>query len=356
MKPAGAHRPILVYGASGHTGRFIVSELLEHGFTPVLSGRDEEKLAALSSAHGGLKVRAAALNDRDALREALHGVAAVINAAGPFAETAAPVVEAALHANVPYLDVAAEPDIVAATMAMYGEPAQRAGLALAPGIGFYGGLGNLLATAALGDWPQADEITLAYFLSSWKPTLGTRATIEVAEKRRGGQRLVFHNQQLELRNDAAPITEWDFPAPIGKQTVSAEFTTADAVTMSHHLQVREIAEYMTLAPLRDLSDRDLSHPPAVDARGRSAQTFLVEAVVRRDNQRRRAVAQGQDIYAVTAPLAVQALLRLLAPTQPLRGVITAGELGDARSFLEALAPQHLTLYIETEDIPEVSGS
>ena len=346
MKQAGAHRPILVYGASGHTGRFIVSELIEQGFTPVLSGRDGEKLAALSSAHGGLKVHVATLDNPETLRKALHGVDAVINAAGPFAETASRVVEVTLSAGVPYLDVAAEPDIVTETMAEYGARAQRADLALAPGIGFYGGLGNLLATAAMGNWPQADEITLAYSLSSWKPTLGTRTTIEVAEKRRGGQRLVFRNQQLELRNDAAPITEWNFPAPIGKQTVIAEFTTADAVTMSRHLRAREIAEYMTLAPLRDLSDPDLSHPPAVDARGRSAQTFLVEAVVRRENQSRRAVAQGQDIYAITAPLVVQALLRLLAQTQPWQGIVTAGELGDARSFLEALAPQHLTLYFE----------
>ncbi|MBC8085104.1 MAG: NAD(P)H-binding protein [Hymenobacter sp.] len=344
MNQAGAHRPILVYGASGHTGRFIVRELLEQGFTPVLSGRDGEKLAALHSARGGLRVQAAALDNPEALREALHGVEAVINAAGPFAETASRVVEAALGAGVPYLDVAAEPDIVAATMAEHGARAARAGLALAPGIGFYGGLGDLLATAAMGDWPQADDITLAYSLSSWKPTRGTRATIDVAEKRRGGQRLVFRNQQLELRNDKAPVTEWTFPAPVGKQTVTAEFTTADAVTMSRHLRAREIAEYMTLAPLGDLSDPDLSPPQAVDARGRSAQTFLVEAVVRRENQRRRAVAQGQDIYAITAPLVVQALLRLLA--QPRPGVVTAGELGDARSFLEALAPQHLTFYIE----------
>ncbi|HEX8658970.1 MAG TPA: saccharopine dehydrogenase NADP-binding domain-containing protein [Hymenobacter sp.] len=344
MNHAGAHRPILVYGASGHTGRFIVNELIEQGFSPVLSGRDGDKLAAVSAAHGGLPIRTAAVDDPGALEKALQGVAAVINAAGPFAETAAPVIEAALRAGVPYLDVAAEPDVVAATIAEQAEAAQRAGLAVAPGLGFYGGLGNLLATAAMGDWPHADEISLAYSLSSWKPTLGTRATIDAAEARRGGQRLVFRNQRLELRRDEAPVTEWEFPAPIGKQPVTAEFTTADAVTLSRHLPVREIAEYMTLAPLRDLSDADRSPPPAVDARGRSAQTFLVEAVVRRGPQQRRAVATGQDIYAVTAPLVVHALHCLLA--QPRPGIVAAGQLGDARAFLKALTPHHLTVHLE----------
>jgi hypothetical protein len=341
-----ASPPILVYGAYGHTGRFIVAELINKGFTPVLSGRDSQRLAAVSSVHGGLDVRAASLDDPTALARALAGTAAVINAAGPFAITASPMVEAAIRARLPYLDIAAEPDVAAATIEHHGTRALSAGVVLAPAIGFYGGLGNLVATAAMGDWPQADEITLAYALSSWKPTLGTRATIEAAEQRRGGHRLVFSNNRLELRNDDAPITEWDFPEPIGRQVVAAEFTTADSVTMSRHLKTRRVHEYMTLAPLRDLADPDLSPPHAVDVRGRSAQTFLIEAVVCRGTLQRRAVVRGQDIYAVTAPLVVEAMRRLLAQPEQWHGVVSAGELGDARGFLNALAPEHLTLEIE----------
>jgi short subunit dehydrogenase-like uncharacterized protein len=338
--------PILIYGAYGHTGRFIISELINKGFTPVLSGRNREKLADVSSAHGGLEVRAASLDDPMALVRALAGTAAVINAAGPFAVTASRMIDAAIRARLPYLDIAAEPDVAAATIERHATLALNSGVVLAPAIGFYGGLGNLLATAAMGDWRQADEITLAYALSSWKPTLGTRATIEAAEQRRGGQRLVFSNHRLELRNDEAPIAEWDFPEPIGRQVVAAEFTTADSVTMSRHLRTRRFHEYMTLAPLRDLAASNLSAPQAVDARGRSDQTFLVEAVVCRGTLQRRAVVRGQDIYAVTAPLVVEAMRRLLAQPKQWHGVVSAGELGDARGFLQALAPDHLTLEIE----------
>jgi hypothetical protein len=45
-------------------------------------------------------------------------------------------------------------------------------------------------------------------------------------------------------------------------------------------------------------------PTSVDEHGRSAQTFLVDVVVRSGGTERRAVASGQDIYAVTAPLAI----------------------------------------------------
>jgi short subunit dehydrogenase-like uncharacterized protein len=346
MPPNHTDLPILVYGAYGHTGRFIIAELINRGFAPILCGRNRDKLAALSSAHGGLEVRAASLDDPMALARAMAGVAAVINAAGPFAITASRMIDAALHARRPYLDIAAEPDVAATTIEHHATFALTAGVVLAPAIGFYGGLGNLLATAAMGDWPQADEITLAYALSSWKPTLGTRATIEAAEHRRGGQRLVFSNNRLELRSDEAPIAEWDFPEPIGRQTVATEFTTADSVTMSRHLRTRRFSGYMTLASLRDLADPDLSPPKAVDARGRSAQTFLVEAVARRGALRRRAIARGQDIYAVTAPLVVEAMRRVLAHPEQWHGVVTSGELGDARGFLKALAHEHIALEIE----------
>lgn len=345
MSPSHTDLPILVYGAYGHTGRFIVAELINKGLTPVLSGRDRQKLACVSAAHGGLEVRVAPLDEPMALMRALAGTAAVINAAGPFAFTASRMVDAAILARLPYLDVAAEPDVVAVTIERHATPALKAGVALAPAIGFYGGLGNLLATAAMGDWPQADEITLAYALSSWKPTLGTRLTIEAAEQRRGGQRLAFAGQRLELRSDEAPITEWPFPEPVGSQIVTTEFTTADSVTISRHLMTPTINEVMTLAALKDLADPDRSPPRAVDARGRSAQTFLIEAVVRMGAVERRAVVRGQDIYAVTAPLVVEALRRLLVQPDRWHGVVTAGEIGGARGFLESLSPEHLTLEI-----------
>jgi short subunit dehydrogenase-like uncharacterized protein len=113
----------------------------------------------------------AALDNPEALREAFqfHGVNAVINAAGSCSETTSRVVEAALSAGVPYLNVAAEPDIVAKIIEDYEERAQCASLALAPGIGFYGGDGRLAA--------------------SKRDYAGVFA------------------QQLELRNDEALITE-----------------------------------------------------------------------------------------------------------------------------------------------------
>src|SRR5437899_6623785 len=78
------NRTVTVFGAYGHTGRFVVSELRKRGFTPILSGRDAAKLKAAGKAHPGSEVRVATVNDSASLDRAMSGAVAVINCAGPF--------------------------------------------------------------------------------------------------------------------------------------------------------------------------------------------------------------------------------------------------------------------------------
>ncbi|MEE4418038.1 saccharopine dehydrogenase family protein [Streptomyces bugieae] len=333
---------VAVFGAYGHTGRFVVAELLERGLRPVLAGRDTERLQELARAHPGLDVRPASTADPDSLTRALAGTAAVINCAGPFAATAAPVIEAALAARIPYADIAGEVEAVADTFAHYTEPARAAGLPVIPAMAFFGALGDLLTTAALGDWPSADEVSLAYALSSWHPTAGTRASSQVSRERRNGRRLVLTNGSLALRTDQAPTTQWVFPPPLGKQTVVAEFTTADSITLSRHIRVPHLHTYMTAAAVKDVLAPGAEPPVPIDANGRSDQTFLVEAVVRNGETERRATARGQDIYAVSAPLVVEAICRVLDGRTKTVGAAAPGEIFDAPDFLRALS-SHLTV-------------
>ncbi|MEJ7633776.1 saccharopine dehydrogenase NADP-binding domain-containing protein [Aeromicrobium sp.] len=271
---------VTVFGASGHTGRFVVAELMRRGWAPTLSGRDADKLQAVGAELGLKDLRPATIDDPASLDRALFGASAVINCAGPFADTAGPVVEAALRARIPYLDVAAEVEANLDTFERFAARAQDAGVVVLPAMAFYGGLGDLLATAAMDDWTAADEIAIAYGLSSWEPTPGTRAAGQVSRQRRDGRRLVFSDGRLELRSDSAPLTDWTFPAPLGTQPVVGEVTMADTITIARHLPSTEIRSYMTVSAMKDLSDPDTRAPSATDDSGRSSQTFVVEVVVR----------------------------------------------------------------------------
>jgi len=330
--------PVVVYGATGHTGRFIVAELLERGFTPVLSGRDAARLEVLAKEFGELAARPATVDDPGTLDRALAGAAAVINCAGPFAVTAGPVVEAALRAGIPYVDVAAEIEANVSTFTDRAEAARKAGLPVVPAMAFFGGLGDLLVTATMAEWTAADEVHIAYGLSSWHPTPGTRTAGQVSHQRRSGRRVRFADGALQYHGENPVEQDWDFPAPLGRRAVIAEFTMADIVTVPSHLDVREVRNYMAVEAAKDLADQDTPAPQAVDDHGRSEQTFVVDVVVRAGDVERRATARGQDIYAVTAPLAVEAARRILAGQIRTTGVASAGAMFDALDFLRSLTP------------------
>jgi hypothetical protein len=119
----------------------------------------------------------------------------------------------------------------------------------------------------------------------------------------------------------------------------------DLVTMSRHLRALKISAYLNLAPIRDLRDPNTSGPEPADESGRSAQIFLVEVVARRGDQKRSAIARGRDIYAITAPIAVEAAARILGGRFRKKGIGAPAEIFDARDFLKALAPEHLTIEI-----------
>jgi short subunit dehydrogenase-like uncharacterized protein len=340
-----SNQSVVVYGAYGHTGRFVVSELRKRGWTPVLSGRDARKLEALATEYPGLQARPASVDEPAALDRALKGAAAVINCAGPFASTAGPVIEAALRARVPYLDVAAEVEANIDTFALYADRAREAGVVVVHAMAFYGGLGDLLATAAMGDWASADDISIAYGLDSWLPTAGTLVAGQVSRQRRDGRRVVFANGKIAYATGTAPVVEWEFPAPVGRQQAVSEFTMADTVTISRHIEVPEIRSYMTLAAVKDLIDPSAKAPTASDGSGRSSQTFVVEVIARKGGEERRAIASGRDIYAFTAPLVVEALARVVGGQVKTPGVLTAGQAFDARDFLASLCPENLSFEI-----------
>lgn len=316
---------IAVVGASGHTGRFVVSEIKRRGATPIAIGRDTAKLP--------IGARAARVEDAASLDAALRDASAVINCAGPFFDTALPVIDAALRARIPYLDVPAEQLTALNIHRKRDAAARRAGVTVVPAMAFYGGLGDLLASAACGGWDAPDSIDLAVALDGWHPTAGTRET----SRRNTAPRLIVRDGRLTPIPEPAPRRIWNFGDPFGALEVVATPLT-ETVLIAQHLTVNAVTAYMNLAPLNDLRDPTTPPPEAVDGSGRSAQCFRVEVEARCGGAIRRASAAGRDIYAITAPLVVSAALRLLDQGGR-AGVLAPAQAFDARAFLEALAPQ-----------------
>lgn len=326
---------VAVLGAYGHTGRFVVAELQRRGWTPILCGRDPARLA---ETWPSLPQRRVSIEDPASLDRALESASAVIHCAGPFLDTSAAVIEAALRARIHYLDIAAEQAPVQAAFERYDDAARAAGITIVPAMAFYGGLADLLATSAMADWVSADNIEIAVALDSWHPTAGTRLT----GQRNTAPRVTVSDGRLATLADPPPKRTWTFPPPFGSvETVALPLS--EIVLIHRHLRAATVDAYISLAPLADLRDPATPPPVASDASGRSAQRFAIDVVATRNGEARRAGAQGRDIYAVTAPLIVEALQRLADGRCRRTGVVAAGQAFDARDFLAALSPESLSL-------------
>ena len=325
------NQAVAVYGATGHTGKFVVAELKRRGHPVVSIGRNPQP-----SGVGGAW-RVAACDEPDALDAALRGTRAVINCAGPFLDTAPALIEAALRAGIHYFDVTAEQRTVRQSVATYDAEARERGVVVLPAMAFFGGLADLLAADVAGRIKFLDSLEIGVALDHWHPTKGTRVTGD----RNTARRLVVADGRLAPMPRPAPDRMWVFPKPFGEQEVTA-VTLSEIVTIHRHIAARNVCSYMNTAPLRDINAPGTPPPTAADTLGRSSQRFVMDVQAVSADGTHRIAAAGTDIYAITAPIVVEACLRVLQDPPSMGGAHAPAELFNAEAFLAALSP-HLSI-------------
>lgn len=332
---------VAVFGAPGYTGRFVVAELLRRGLTPIAIARSADALSKADFRGGEVSCRRATVEDLDSLARALDGARAVINCAGPFVDTAEAVGSAALRAGAHYLDVAAEQGTVRSTLEKFDEPGRKSGLSFVPSMAFYGGLADLMVSSISSGWDAVDSVEILMGMDSWHPTKATRNTIE----RNLVGNLMITGGRLTPAASPPATKRWNHPGEFQDQVI-VEVPFAEAILISQHKKVSELHNYLPQIAVHEVLDTRTPNPKAADAMGRSTQEFTVDVVVTRGSERRRAISRGRDIYAVTAPLVCEAVVRLLTG-EISGGTHTPGEIFDGRNFLQALGSEHLTFEILT---------
>jgi short subunit dehydrogenase-like uncharacterized protein len=138
---------LMIYGATGYTGRMAAAHARAAGLDLILAGRHETRLAefgrSLDAEH-----RVFTLDHDAAIDAALQDVAVLLNCAGPFQRTADALMRGAIRAGAHYLDIAAELDGYRLAEA-YDADARAAGVMLLPGSGgSVAMLGSLAGRAA----------------------------------------------------------------------------------------------------------------------------------------------------------------------------------------------------------------
>jgi len=187
-----ATKPVVVYGASGYTGRLICEYLREYNVPFVAAGRDAAKLKqSMQENVAGIETAdyeiAEVGHDPKELADLFAGASVVCNTVGPFSVYGPEVVEASLAAGTHYLDTTGEQDWMITCDEKYGAGFAAAGLLLAPGIAQMYTTGEIAAELCL-EKPGLDTLDIAVFWGG-SPTIASTLTILVNAATSGAFRL-----------------------------------------------------------------------------------------------------------------------------------------------------------------------
>jgi short subunit dehydrogenase-like uncharacterized protein len=321
---------IMIYGATGYTGRLVAAEAARRGLDIVLAGRNPEKLKAVADPLG-CESRAIALTDPTRLRAELEDVAAVLHVAGPFSQTARPMVDACLESRTHYLDVTGEINVFEA-IARRNDEAAAAGVLLLPGVGFDVVPSDCLAahTAA-----RVEEPTMLRLVIAGMDGGVSRGTARTAVESLGDGLRIRREGILRSRAPGSLEHHFDFGAG---PTRGLAMPWGDVATAFYSTRIPNIEVYFILSgwmprfikasrfvmPLlrlpalqRFLRSRVDAMPDGPDEATRTGTRALLLAEVEGPGeQRARTLLETPSGYALTPLAAVESARRAAAGEAP----------------------------------------
>jgi short subunit dehydrogenase-like uncharacterized protein len=152
--------PWMIYGANGYTGELVAREAFRRGLKPLLAGRTAGKVGPLAASLG-LQARVFDLASAAVVSGGLEGMRLVLNCAGPFSATAAPMMAACLATRTHYLDITGEISVFEHARTLE-EAARAAGIVVCPGVGFDVIPTDCVAATLKAALPDATHLALGF--------------------------------------------------------------------------------------------------------------------------------------------------------------------------------------------------
>ena len=348
-------KPIVVYGATGFTGRLVCAALDADGQSFIAAGRDGDKLAALvSSLRHKPETATVGVDDPDGLRRLCERGSVIVDCAGPFARLGRPVQDAALAARVHFLDVTGEQAYMRETYARDAE-AKAVGVALINAVGFDVIPTDAAATlAAEAAGAPITEVRIAFGSRGGRMTQGTARSM-VESLHLGGLAYV----DGEYRNEAVGSERWSvpFPEPMGLRTCIS-IPWGDLATAPRSTGARTVRTFMVATPtmarmsgginlvsklfkmgwVRGLGERWVrSQPEGPSDEERAKSSFAVYAEAKGQHGIKTVWVTGPGGYDLTAHSAVLCAKLAATPGFRVTGAPTPSQAFGARALLDGLA-------------------
>ena len=336
---------VLVFGATGYTGKLVAHALAERGASFAIAGRNRDKLEALAAATGDPDVRVATVGDVASLIAAVEDCRVLLTCVGPFAEFGWTAVKAALRAKVHYLDSTGEGAFIGELIERHDRDARSAGIAMAPAIGFDEVPGDVAATLAAEGFDHPD-VVLTYAM----PSSASHGTIKSALRIVTGRGpWIVDRQKVSI--SAGQHSRWaPMPPPLGPKP-AVSFPLANGHLVPLHIDVNSLRLYITTSSVRRLGLKpilpllragyELPGVRALVERGvemvqrvegpderRRKKWWTILAEARSGERWRNVTIMGRDVYGLTAELLASTAMKMAQEDYERTGVLAPVQAGD----------------------------
>lgn len=171
--------PVVVYGASGYTGRLVAEYLREYNIPFIAAGRDKKRIEEGMKQVPGIETADYKVveveHDEKSLAQLFDGAAVVCNTVGPFTYFGEPVIAACAQAGAHYMDSTGEQEWMLQMRSKYGEQFKNKNLALTPSVAYMHTIGQIACEIVL-EQEGIDTLEVGC-VTNGVPTFGSTQTI-----------------------------------------------------------------------------------------------------------------------------------------------------------------------------------
>ena len=294
---------LLIYGATGYTGRLISHHAVQSRLNIEVAGRNSDRVCALADSLG-VGSRTFSLDNAEKLRRGLDGVQCVLHCGGPFSETALQMMDACIESKVHYLDITAEFSVYALAESK-SAAAHSAGVMLLPGVGWDVVPSDCLAlhTSKRVENPDKLRIALKHFGGfSRGSALSGGEILGLGVLVRAGGQIVLAPELKQAQFDFGDGPEICVPIPMG-----------DLISAWRSTGIPNIEEYFQMgltAPAATIDPMTLPDGPTEEERSAGRSKVIVE-VTGSDGTVVRSLIDTPSGYSFTQLSAVEVARRVL---------------------------------------------
>lgn len=328
---------VVLYGATGYTGRLTAQALGDGGGSFAVAGRNRAKLEQVAEATGATEARVVKEGDVASLVAALDGARVVVTCVGPFMRFGSVAVEAALRARVHYVDSTGESPFIGRLIERDAE-ARSAGIAMVPSVGMDEVPADVAATLATEGMTGAD-LVLTYAM----PRHGSWGTIRSAIPLLSQRGPWVENGTRKFVRPGHDDRWAPMPPPLGPRR-SVAYPLGEAYLAPLHLELAGCRTYLTTgsaerlglrfgAPFLGLAlkapgaHRLIDRLPGGSGTGpseaqRQASKWTILAEARAGDAWRNVAVMGTDPYGLTGRTLAAAARHLADPSFDGKGVLS----------------------------------